>query len=70
VAESSVLPAPATGATGAAGAVAVAVAPWQEPLFYLGSPTPANLIAGTGYSRTVPLNPSGRTFVIVANRFI
>jgi hypothetical protein len=39
-------------------------------LFYLGSPTPANLIAGTGYSRTVPLNPSGRTFVIVANRFI
>jgi hypothetical protein len=51
------------------GAPATLAALWQDPFFYLSSPAPANLLAGTGYSRTVPLNPSGKTTVIVANRF-
>jgi hypothetical protein len=49
---------------------AAPAAPWQDPFFYKTSPTTANLIAGTGYSRTIPLNPSGNTLVIVANRFL
>jgi hypothetical protein len=69
VAELPPLP-PIVATAAAPGAAATPAAPWQDPLFYLSASAPANLIAGTGYSRTITLNPSGRTSVIVANRFL
>ena len=42
---------------------------WIDPIFYKGSPSAGNLLAGTGYSRTITLNAAGNTLMIVANRF-
>jgi mucin-19 len=45
--------------------------PWAgQPRFFQGAPIPANEIAGTGYSRSVPVNASGSTLLIVANQRI
>jgi uncharacterized repeat protein (TIGR01451 family) len=45
--------------------------PWAgQPRFFKGAPIAANELAGTGYSRSVPVNPSGSTLVVVANQRI
>jgi hypothetical protein len=43
---------------------------WTDPIFYKGSPSAGNVLAGTGYSRTITLNASGNTVLIVANNQI
>ncbi len=45
--------------------------PWAgQPIFFKGAPTSPNIIAGTGYTRAVPINPTGNTLLIVVNQRI